>query len=141
MSTNTPQDLFDNLDYLNETKNLMRQAIENKGQEISDNDTFRSYAIKISNIQSGGGGGYANASAKHFNSIEEMNNFTTPKVDDIALVFDMKTPAFYGVYRYNESKWEPAPTQFDATDSLILSIYGLILGFSKINKQSTLLTS
>jgi len=121
MSTNTPQNLFDNLDYLNETKNLMRQAIENKGQEISDNDTFRSYAIKISNIQSGGGGGYANASAKHFNSIEEMNNFTTPKVDDIALVFDMETPAFYGVYRYNESKWEPAPTQFDATDSLILS--------------------
>ncbi len=44
------------LNYLGETKNLIRAAIENKGQYIADTDTFRSYADKIAAIQGGGGG-------------------------------------------------------------------------------------
>lgn len=41
------------LDYLDETKQLIKQAIIDKGQEVSDEDTFRSYVDKISNIETG----------------------------------------------------------------------------------------
>ena len=50
MAQYTPQDLIDNLNYLNETKQLIKSSIINKGQEIDDNDTFRSYADKINLI-------------------------------------------------------------------------------------------
>jgi len=49
----TPQDLQDNLAYLNETKDLIKQAIIDKEQPISDSDTFRSYADKIRAIETG----------------------------------------------------------------------------------------
>lgn len=42
--------LDDKLDYLKETKEQIRQAINSKGQEVSISDTFRSYATKISAI-------------------------------------------------------------------------------------------
>lgn len=38
------------LEYLLETKELIREAIKTKGQSISDADTFRSYADKIAAI-------------------------------------------------------------------------------------------
>ena len=41
------------LDYLDETKQLIKQAIIEKGQEVSDEDTFRSYVDKISDIETG----------------------------------------------------------------------------------------
>lgn len=44
----------DKLNYLIETKNAIKNAIAEKGQEISDTDTFRSYADKISAITTGG---------------------------------------------------------------------------------------
>ena len=44
------QDLVEQLQYLNETKGLIKQAIINKGQTITSNDTFRSYVDKINNI-------------------------------------------------------------------------------------------
>ena len=43
----------DKIEYLNETKSLIKQAIINKGQSIQENDTFRSYAEKIQNITTG----------------------------------------------------------------------------------------
>lgn len=49
----TVQDLQDNLDYLAETKDKIKSAIIEKGQPISDNDTFRSYADKIKDISTG----------------------------------------------------------------------------------------
>ena len=42
------------LDYLEETKQLIKEAIIEKGQEISSLDTFRSYVDKIYNISNGG---------------------------------------------------------------------------------------
>lgn len=53
MSEYTPQDLQDNLNYLDETKQLIKQAIVNKGQSISEEDTFRSYVGKIEAIETG----------------------------------------------------------------------------------------
>ena len=40
MADYTVQDLQDNLDYLNNTKQIIKQSIINKGQAISDTDTF-----------------------------------------------------------------------------------------------------
>ena len=47
--------LQDKIDYLNETKSLIRQSIINKGVDVTEQDTFRSYAGKIDQIQQGGG--------------------------------------------------------------------------------------
>ena len=49
----TVKDLQDNLDYLQETKTQIKNAIIGKGQEIGANDTFRSYASKIEAITTG----------------------------------------------------------------------------------------
>ena len=45
--------LQDGLDYLSQTKNLIKQAIVGKGQTISNNTPFREYAQKISDIETG----------------------------------------------------------------------------------------
>ena len=47
--------ISEKLTYLNETKDLIKQAIVNKGVEVKDTDTFRSYANKISTIENTGG--------------------------------------------------------------------------------------
>lgn len=47
------QDIIDELNYLNETKGLIKQAIIEKGQEINNNTPFRTYASKISAIETG----------------------------------------------------------------------------------------
>lgn len=43
----------DKLNRLNATKTAIKEAIISKGQSVSENDTFNSYAQKISNIQTG----------------------------------------------------------------------------------------
>ena len=53
--------IADKLTYLSGTKDAIKQAIIAKGVDVSDTDTFRSYADKIEAIQSGGGGGIAGA--------------------------------------------------------------------------------
>lgn len=54
----------DKIEYLAETKNLIKQAIIAKGQAIEDNDTFRSFAQKIQNISTGIDTSDANATMK-----------------------------------------------------------------------------
>ena len=46
--------IADKLTYLNGTKDAIKQAIIGKGVDVTDTDTFRSYADKISSIQTGG---------------------------------------------------------------------------------------
>lgn len=41
------------LDYLDETKQILRQSIISKGQEVSEDATFREYAQKIEDIETG----------------------------------------------------------------------------------------
>ena len=48
--------IADKLTYLSGTKDAIKQAIIAKGVEVTDTDTFRSYANKIEAIQAGGGG-------------------------------------------------------------------------------------
>ena len=45
----------DKLEHLLDTKQAIKQAIIDKGQEVADTDTFRSYAEKIEAIEAGGG--------------------------------------------------------------------------------------
>lgn len=47
--------IADKLTYLSGTKDAIKQAIIGKGVDVTDSDTFRSYADKISSIQTGGG--------------------------------------------------------------------------------------
>ncbi len=46
--------LMTKVDYLEETKSAIKNAIISKGVEVSDTDTFRSYADKIGQISGGG---------------------------------------------------------------------------------------
>lgn len=48
-----PSTTYDKLQYLNETKSQIRQAIIDKGQTVGTNDTFRSYVAKIEAIETG----------------------------------------------------------------------------------------
>ena len=41
------------LNYLNETKELIKEALREKGVEVSDTATFRSYADKVKSISTG----------------------------------------------------------------------------------------
>lgn len=50
-------DLNDKLEYLEDTKTAIKNAIVEKGVAVADSDTFRSYAEKISSITGGGSGG------------------------------------------------------------------------------------
>lgn len=46
--------ITDKANYLKETKRQIKTAIQDKGVEVSDTDTFRSYAAKINSIQTTG---------------------------------------------------------------------------------------
>ena len=45
------QTTVDKLEYLNDTKALLKAAIINKGQEVTPSTPFREYANKINNIE------------------------------------------------------------------------------------------
>lgn len=48
--------IAEQINYLAETKTAIKEALVAKGVNVADTDTFRSYADKIGQIQSGGGG-------------------------------------------------------------------------------------
>lgn len=61
--------IADKLTYLSNTKTAIRNAIAAKGVQVSDSDTFRSYADKISSITGGTGEGLH--LQEHFFNIED----------------------------------------------------------------------
>lgn len=78
------------LDYLEETKIQIKEAIKDKGQDILDSDTFRTYVEKIQQITDGG--------VKIFNSIEEMQQDPKAKEGDLAVVYNtLFTDIYFGV--------------------------------------------
>lgn len=60
------------LNYLDETKGLIREAIEAKGQSVADSDTFRSYADKIRAIETASDPVLENL------NVTENGNYTPP---------------------------------------------------------------
>ena len=99
MADYTVQDLQDNLDYLNNTKQIIKQSIINKGQSISDTDTFRSYADKISAIETGKG------DVKLFETEEAMQADTKAEEGDLAVVYknEINVDTFKGLYEYDSN--------------------------------------
>ena len=69
------------LDYLDETKQQIKEAIIEKGQTIEDTDSFRDYAEKIREMTVG--------DIRLFSTIAEMNSDQKSKKDnDLAVVYD-----------------------------------------------------
>ena len=60
--------------YLEGTKQAIKKAIKGKGVDVSDTDTFRSYAEKIESIGGGGGG----SSVAEYKFIKEIKNVVAP---------------------------------------------------------------
>lgn len=69
----------DKLNYLIGTKNAIKEAIVEKGVEVSESDTFRSYADKIKSIEAGGSSNIRKSYATNYSSI-------TPKKDEKVLI-------------------------------------------------------
>lgn len=69
------------IDYLDDTKQQIKEAIIEKGQQIEDDDPFREYVDKIREL--------SNGDIRLFNTIEEMNSDQKPKKDgDLAVVYN-----------------------------------------------------
>lgn len=79
MANTNNEDLIAKLDYLEGTKSLIKQALIDKGQTVTDDDTFRSYATKILELKGG--------DAIVFDTIDEMNNYKYAEEGQLALVY------------------------------------------------------
>ena len=80
--------LYENLEYLNETKGLIKQAIIDKGVEIDNNTPFREYVNKIGEIQDGGSEDLEAEISAQEALIQQLNTLVNSKVKYQALVFD-----------------------------------------------------
>lgn len=80
----------DKLSYLADTKEQIRQAIISKGVPVSESETFRSYAAKISLIE--GGGGDVPVSAR-FWRLSRKYSPSTSYVGVMGLLFDGDFPS------------------------------------------------
>lgn len=75
------------LDYLDDTKGLIKDAIIEKGQDITDDVTFREYVDKIKEISSG--------DVKLFNTYEEMYAYEKAKDGDLAIIYNREFEDIY----------------------------------------------
>lgn len=83
-------DVMQKLDYLEDTKIQIKNAIVDKGQPIEEQDPFRDYVEKIMKITSGG--------VKLFNTLEDMYDDSKAKEGDLAVVYNTDfSDIYYGV--------------------------------------------
>ena len=87
-------EVMEKLNYLDDTKVQIKDAIIEKGQEITDLDTFRDYVAKILDIDSG--------KVKLYNSEEDMYADDKAKSGDLALVYDTSYKDIEMNYVFNE---------------------------------------
>ena len=73
-------EVMEKLDYLDDTKVQIKNAIIEKGQEITNLDSFRDYVAKILNIDGG--------RVKLYNNEEEMYADSHARSGDLAVVYD-----------------------------------------------------
>ena len=103
MPNYTEVDFNRQVNYLNQTKNLMREAIINKGQEVDINTPFRDYADRISNI--GGNSvqtrGVSSSSSNilHFKNISQVKTYINANDGDMAFVYDGDNSYFDGIFK------------------------------------------
>lgn len=95
----------DKLNKLLETKAAIKQAIIDKGVDISDTDTFASYPEKIESIQAGGGG-YSMADIVNIatnNGLNLSNAFSYWDIDEIDLtgLDTAKASSMYSMFTFS----------------------------------------
>jgi hypothetical protein len=91
--------ISDKLTYLEGTKSAIKDAIISKGVAVSDSDTFRSYADKIEQIESGGGKADANNNWVNFNDVSGVQQSDIDSVDFSNLTYvDSSKRKFYNTY-------------------------------------------
>ena len=86
------------LTYLEQTKEGIKQAIINKGVNVSDTDTFRSYIDKIDSITTGGGSGDCDVST----CWDSLGYTTTPQYLDDAIAYGAQI----------KDTWDTSSTRF-----------------------------
>ena len=115
------------VDYLKETKQAIRTAIEEKGVSVADTDTFRSYASKIGTISVGGGGTKWYVGDFYSGQMYEGNNgdlFLNTGQTDRGLVL-----------RFQDGGWNPAGSILgpqgengvDGTDGSIAPVGSIVI--------------
>ena len=86
-----PVELLDKLNYLNETKEQIRVALNDLGCEILEDDTFRSYVSKINTLYS------------EYPTEEEIMAFQTIQLNNLQSVQSVENPQIIEEQQ-NESK-------------------------------------
>lgn len=104
--------IYNQLNYLDETKQQLRTALINKGQTVPVSQPFRNYVDNINNL----------GTAKLYNDINEMTNDTTVVNGTFGTVYNNATNTFSGIYSYVRNNWSAVPTQFQAGDDDVLSV-------------------
>lgn len=83
------QSVIPKIEYLNDTKDLIKQALIEKGVEIADTDTFRSYADKIGDI---------NTAKVPYIFAMLLGQFTIPDTNTGALAYETLSHFFEGPF-------------------------------------------
>ena len=89
--------IADKLAYLNETKANIKQALINKGVNVADTDTFRSYAEKIASIEGGNGDSY------EINAIINKDYSQNVSIEGSVISPEISTPDYIVSASYTET--------------------------------------
>lgn len=100
------------LSYLTDTKEIIKQALLNKGANITDETTFRNYATEIDKL----------GNVKIYNTLLDMEADTLNEDGTVSVVYDNNN--FNGLFVFNGTNnlWEPAKTQFTAEDADVMAV-------------------
>lgn len=129
------EDIDAKLDYLEITKALIKEAIENKGQEIEETDTFREFVNKISNIQTKSNFHHLVVGTTNYNiQVDDTLTFGatlgTYKVNDYELVRLYINNSSIGQYTYRVGVIEitgvtPVSNATESVNSKVLYIFDI----------------
>lgn len=117
MANTREQQLNSKLDYLDDTKNIIKTALEEQGVTISDTDTFRDYAEKIKTMRNG--------DVLLFESTDEMEAYENPKEGILAIIYSANTSE---VNMYSTFQYIVFPKEVTLSQACTNTIEGYIRG-------------
>jgi len=97
-------EIIKKLEYLDETKELIRQAIIKMGQQVGTAIKFRDYPNYIKQIKTG--------DVILYSSYSALAKVTDVNDGQIALVYNTSTKHLDGIYIYKDSVWTRVDTQY-----------------------------